>query len=253
MSRLPGEKGQSPVADAHVHLDLLERAADEVEAAGRLGVQWIVGVCMGEASVGRTLELARLFPGRVLPALGLHPWEIRASDAQETLGRIEAQLDLAVAVGEIGLDYAVKTSKPLQKAILRRQLKWALERDLPAIIHCRYSHQSTLEILREMRVPKAVFHWYSGPLETLDALLSAGYLISATPALAYSEKHQEAVRRAPLERILLETDSPVAYRGKEAVPSDVVGVCRSVADLKGCPAPEVAHRTSANLRAFLSI
>ena len=103
----------------------------------------------------------------------------------------------------------------------------------------------------ETGVPQAVFHWYSGPLELIDTIVDRGYFISATPALAYSRMHQEAIRSAPLENILLETDCPVAYEGEEATPSTVVRVCEQVASLKGCSVAEVAGQTTENVKRFL--
>jgi TatD DNase family protein len=96
-----------------------------------------------------------------------------------------------------------------------------------------------------------VHHWYTGPLELIDAIVDRGDFISATPALAYSRMHQEAIRSAPLENILLETDGPVAYEGEEATPSTVVRVCEQVASLKGCSAAEVAGQTTENVKRFL--
>jgi TatD DNase family protein len=106
-------------------------------------------------------------------------------------------------------------------------------------------------MVEETGVPRAVFHWYSGPLELLDTIVDRGYFISATPALAYSRMHQEAIRRAPLENILLETDCPVTYQGQEATPSDVVRVCEQVASLKDCSCEEVAGQTTENVKRFL--
>ena len=91
----------------------------------------------------------------------------------------------------------------------------------------------------------------AGPLELIDAIVERGDFISATPALAYSRMHQEAIRSAPLENILLETDCPVAYEGEEATPSTVVRVCEQVASLKGCSVAEVAGQTTENVKRFL--
>ena len=93
-----------------------------------------------------------------------------------------------------------------------------------------------------------MYHWYTGPLELIDAIVERGDFISA---LAYSRMHQEAIRSAPLENILLETDCPVAYEGEEATPSTVVHVCEQVASLKGCSVAEVAGQTTENVKRFL--
>lgn len=239
------------LVDAHAHLDLLDRAQEEIRNASSLGVLAVIGVSMGAASMDKTLLLKGAFPRTVLPALGLHPWQIDQEDIGETLGRLEANLHQAVAVGEIGLDYRIKTAKPLQIDVFQKQLDLAKGKGLPVIVHCRYSHQRSLQMVRETEVPQAVFHWYSGPLELIDAIVERGFFLSATPALAYSPPHQAAIRTAPLQNILLETDCPVVYQGRQAIPADVTRVCEQVALLKGCSYDEVAGQTTENVKRFL--
>jgi TatD DNase family protein len=164
---------------------------------------------------------------------------------------MEENLEHAVAIGEIGLDYKIKTKKSVQKEWFIRQLNLARQRGLPVIVHCRYSHQRAVLLVEEADVPQAVYHWYTGPLELIDRIVDRGDFISATPALAYSRMHQEAIRSAPLENILLETDCPVAYEGEEATPSTVLRVCEQVASLKGCSPKEVAGQTTENVKRFL--
>jgi len=239
------------LADAHVHLDLLSRVDQALEEARSTGVEMVVGVSMGLSSICVTLELAERYPGFVLPAVGLHPWQIEREDSEKALEKVANCLDRAVAIGEIGLDYGIRTRKAVQKEVFRRQLGMAAERGLPVVVHCRHSHARTLELLKEYRIKRAVFHWYSGPRDVLEALLAEGYLISVTPAVETSPKHREAVQATPLDRLLLETDSPVAYQGREAAPADVVRVCREVARLKEVDPEEAALRTTQALRAFL--
>jgi TatD DNase family protein len=105
----------------------------------------------------------------------------------------------------------------------------------------------------EAKIEKAVFHWYTGSIDLLEKILSAGYFISATPALVYSPPHQEAIRHAPLERILLETDSPVSYQGKEARPKDVRVTWEEVARLKGIDPLIVSQQTTLNASQFFQI
>jgi len=108
-------------------------------------------------------------------------------------------------------------------------------------------------MVKERKIEKAVFHWYSSSLVLLDEILSRGYLISATPALAYSPPHREAIKRAPIERILLETDTPVSYQGREARPKDVQVSLEEVARLKNLDCSVVAEQTTANASKFFGI
>jgi TatD DNase family protein len=129
----------------------------------------------------------------------------------------------------------------------------AIEFDRPVIVHCRFSHRRAFEMVRERKIKRAVFHWYSGPVDLLDKILTEGYFISATPALAYSPPHREAIQRAPIERILLETDTPVSYQGREARPKDVRVSLEEVAKLKRLEPSIVAMQTTANASEFFQI
>ncbi len=153
----------------------------------------------------------------------------------------------------MGLDYRAKVKKARQQAVFERILRLAVDHDKALILHCRYSHVRVLSMILAGGVKKAVFHWYRGSLELLDEILAAGYLISATPALQYSEPHQAAVRHAPLERILIETDCPVEYGGRKAEPRDVLTTAREVARLKGISLEETAAVTSRNTINFYEL
>ncbi len=106
-------------------------------------------------------------------------------------------------------------------------------------------------MVREAGVRRAVFHWYSGPMDVLRDLVDQGYLISATPAVRYSPNHKLAVVETPLENLVLETDCPVEYLGKKSRPMDVIEVCREVASLKGVPCRRVAEVTTGNVLRLL--
>ena len=123
----------------------------------------------------------------------------------------------------------------------------------PVIIHSRRAHEETYELVRKNDLTQAIFHWYSGPLEVLKDLLLQGYSISATPALAYSPKHQEAVAVTPLKQLLLETDSPVRYQGVEARPAQVIQSLTEVARIKRLEKEAVALKTNQNARDMFGI
>jgi TatD DNase family protein len=158
-----------------------------------------------------------------------------------------------VALGEIGLDYRIKAKKDLQWRVFEELLDIAFESNKPIILHCRYSHKRTFEMVKEKKIERAVFHWYSGSVALLDEILSRGYFISATPALVYSPPHQEAIKHAPIEKILLETDTPVSYQGREARPNDVQVSLGEVARLKKLDRLMVAEQTTANASRFFGI
>jgi len=234
-------------------LDELDDLSDALQEAKTAGIKGIIGVGVNVDSNKKILEIAKENHGYVYPALGYHPWQMREDEVEENLSFIREHIDKYIALGEIGLDYKIKVKKDLQWKVFGELLDIALEHDKPIIVHCRFSYRKALEMVVGKGIKRAVFHWYSGPLDLLEEILNNGYFISATPALTYSPPHQEAIKRAPLERILLETDSPVSYQGKEARPKDVWISLREVARLKGVDLKVVAEQTTANASLLFQI
>lgn len=239
--------------DGHAHLDELSDLSESLQEAKTAGVRGIIAVGMEVESNRKVLHIAEVNPGYVYPALGYHPWEIKEEEVRANLSFIRDHARDGVALGEIGLDYKIKVKKELQWKVFGEILDIALESNKPVIVHCRFSHCRAFEMVREKKIERAVFHWYSGPVDLLEKILSMGYFISATPALIYSPPHQEAIQRTPMERILLETDTPVSYQGKEARPKDVRISLEEVAKLKRTEPSIVAVQTAANASAFFQI
>ena len=241
------------MVDSHAHLEELEDLPESLREAKAAGVCGIIAVGMDIESNRKVLQIAAANPQFVYPALGYHPWQIKKEEVGANLSFIQDHVEKGVALGEIGLDYKIKVKKELQWKVFERLLDIALESNKPVIIHCRYSHQRALESVKEKKIKHAVFHWYSGPVDLLEEILSMGYFISATPALVYSPPHQEAIKRAPLDRILLETDTPVSYQGREARPKDVHVSLAEVARLKRLEPYRVALQTMVNASQFFEI
>ena len=229
-----------PAIDGHAHLSELKDLDRAINEARRHGVRAIIGVGMDLRSNRRTLDIAEQYPGFVFPTVGYHPWEIRQGEIKDTLSFVETHIDRCIAIGEVGLDYKVKVKKQLQREVFERIVGLSVRYDKPLILHCRYSHQRVFDTIRDAGVKKAVFHWYSGPADLVAEIVSAGYHVSATPALRYSPPHREGIRQAPLERILVETDCPVAYGGTESRPGDVRKTVAEVARIKGIPVDKAA-------------
>ncbi len=242
-----------PLIDVHAHLEELSDLTLALSNAKALGIKGIVAVGMDLESNKKTLKIAQFNRGFVFPAIGFHPWRVREDGMEVNLSFIEDHLKECIALGEIGLDYKVSVKKELQLEVFDRILTLATKWDKPVILHSRFSHKRTYEMVGEMGIKRALFHWYSGPLDLLNKILESGYFISATPALAYSPQHQEAIKKTPIERILLETDSPVIYQGKESRPIDVRISLEEVSRLKGLDPKVVAKETTLNAVHFFQI
>jgi TatD DNase family protein len=241
------------LVDVHAHLDGLDDLSKLIREAKEAGVVGIIAVGVDIESNKKILKIVGENHGYIYPALGYHPWEIREEEVEKNLSFVRDHVKECVALGEIGLDYKIKVRKELQWKVFGELLSIASESNKPIIVHCRFSHQRALEMVKENKIKRAVFHWYTGSLNLLDEISSMGYFISATPALIYSPPHQEAINRAPLERILLETDTPVNYQGKESRPKDVCITLEEVARFKGLDPVMVAKQTTANASEFFQI
>ena len=239
--------------DGHAHLNEIEDVDAALARAQEAGVTGIVAVGMDLASNRATLELHRRFPQLVYPAVGYHPWSITPEGIEENLAFVQEHLAECVALGEVGLDYRAKVKKKLQQEVFAALLELAAREEKPVIIHTRFSQVRAHRMVKEAGLAKAVFHWYSGPLEVLEEILADGYFISATPALAYSPPHQAAVQAAPLSRILMETDAPVVYQDQESEPADLVSTERELSRVKGVELSQVIAATTANTRRFYNI
>ncbi len=235
--------------DTHAHLDHIKNLPTAIENAVNAGVCGIVAVSEGYSSSKRNLEIikeSKNCPINIYLAMGIHPSEADLEDVGKVQDLIRENASYVKAIGEIGLDYWYKwvrkdeERKKRQQQVFISLLKLAIELDIPVIIHSRGAWKDCVDIAIGLGIKKAVFHWYSGPLDVLDKILEAGYCISATPSLVYSPQAQDAVRHAPLSMILIETDSPVYYKsspsmndGFYAEPKDVFRVVDAYVRLLG--------------------
>lgn len=249
--------------DTHVHLDELENIELAFEEAREKGIVAIVAVGSDYESNTKILELSQTYNAFVFPALGLHPWQLtklEPSEVDKTLQFIEENITAVVAIGEIGLDYHKRllevVPKEMQKKVLLRLLTLAKRYDKPVIIHSRYAWKDAFLMASEVGVEKAVFHWFTGFSSTLNNIINSGYFISATPAAEYHEEHRRAVKAAPIDQFLLETDSPVTY-GREsryrASPADVARSLRAASQLREVNQTIIAEKTTQNAITLFSL
>ena len=251
--------------DTHAHLEEVSNLDEAIEKARDCGLIAIVAVGVNYESNNRILEIAEKYNGFVFPALGCHPQNLgeTSEEIEHNLQFIEDNIENAVAIGEIGLDYhkraKQKAGKDTQHKVLMDVLNIAMRFEKPVSVHSRYSWKDCLRIVRESKVQKAVFHWYSGPISVLSELHEAGYFTSATPAVEYGAEHTQAIKETPFDNLMLETDTPVVYhRGTDLArpsePADVATkVLQAVANLKGANPETVAKDTTDNAIEFFSL
>jgi TatD DNase family protein len=252
---ISGSENMYRLVDTHAHLDEIENLDQAIGEARSAGVIAIVAVGANYESNNKALEIAQGYRGFVYPALGLHPWNLKPAEIEHNLEFIEMHIDEAIAIGEIGLDYHKRVravaEKDTQKSVLRQLLALARRYDKLVSIHSRYAWRDALDLVQEARIEKAVFHWFTGPSSVLRDIIEQGYFISATPAVEYHEEHRRAIKEIPLERLLLETDSPVVYgRGREfefeARPAAVLKSLKGAANLRSVSENQIAEITTEN-------
>lgn len=215
------------------------------------------------------IRLAGQWPS-LFATIGIHPHE--ASFADESILAQLKQLSShakVIAWGEIGLDYFYDHSpREIQRQVFARQMELAAQARLPIIIHCRPSDgsdnawQDTLELLRSNWAPtglRGILHCFTGEWRHAEAALGMGFLISFSGNVTFPKADgiREVAARLPLERILIETDSPylapVPHRGKRNEPAFVVKVAEKLAQLRGVTPQEIGQATSENFYRFFHI
>lgn len=254
------------IIDTHAHIDHIEHWQEALDEAAQAGVEAVVAVTVDLASMKKTLLIRRtVHRPQIHVALGIHPGNINREEVDETLKFMREQIAQAAAVGEIGLDFWYKwvrkddAKKNEQRDVFRRQLEIAREFDKPVIVHTRGTWREGFETVKSLGLKKALFHWYSGPLDVLDDILQEGYFVSTSPSVAHNPQSREAMAHARIEQTLIETDSPVFYRtaegdeGFQATPKDVFRTLSAYAQLKGMDQEKVRTVVNANARRFFSL
>lgn len=248
------------IIDTHAHLYDLKDPDQVLLEAGQAGVSDVIVLGVDAASNEQHLQLlARTwsaFHPRLHLAIGIHPGNITTAAATEaSLALIRSHAQKIVAVGEIGLDYHYKWvvndegKQKEQRDVFERQLILAKEFDLPVVVHARNAFRDALDMTLASGAQKADFHWFTGPLDILKEILDAGYRVSVSPAVAYSQEAQAVARYVPLDRLLIETDTPV--RGW--TPKDVWRSLEALSLIKGLAQEDLLDQVNRNARNFFGV
>lgn len=250
------------LTDTHCHLfyeDLKNNLSDVLKRAEELGVNRFICVATNMEDARECLLLGETHDN-IFASVGVHPHD--AKDAPEDF--VDQIYDLMtfdsmVAVGEIGLDYFRNISDPeIQKDVFRTQMEIAQELNKPIIFHNRDADQDMIKILKEFPDVRGVAHCFSSNLETANAFLDLGYYISFSGNLTFKNSHlPEVAKELPLDRILVETDSPylspVPHRGKPNEPGRTRFVAEKLAAIHGVSLELIAEKTTENATSLFQI
>jgi TatD DNase family protein len=248
--------------DSHAHLTAEQFAPDldaVIARAQEAGVERILTLGTDVASSRAAIALAEKY-APVYAAVGVHPEVARTASLQdvETIRELAAAPKV-VAIGEIGLDYYWdKESADLQQQFFERQLELAVELSLPVAIHDREAHEQVIRTLESLsgRGVRGVLHSFSGDEAMAQEALALGFFISFAGPVTFLNAHKPPAiaRTVPLEKLLVETDSPYLsphpLRGRRNEPANVTRVAGRIAELKGLGVWEVAAQTAQNARAL---
>lgn len=240
--------------DTHAHLcdPLFASDLGEVlERARGAGVAGVVAVAETADESLHNLRLAERHPGTVYAAAGLFPTHIDPEQAGRVAALIRRERPRFTAIGEVGLDYwkvQDGDEREIQREIFGRFIDLSLEIDLPLNVHSRAAGAPTIALLLERGARRVQLHAFDGRASRALPAVEAGFFFSIPPSVVRSRQKQKLVERLPLSSLLLETDSPVLGPSPEErnEPANVIVALRAVAEIKGCPMPEVAEAMAAN-------
>lgn len=255
------------IVDSHCHLDALDyenlhkNIADVVEKARARDVKHLLAIGVTLSRFEQAYETLSEFDNISL-ACGVHPldFEEEPYDADRLL-RL-AQDKKVIAIGEIGLDYYYSADNKMeQQAVFASQINIANQLDKPVIIHTRSAGDDTIAMLRDHQAEKCggVIHCFTETLDFAKKALDLGFYISCSGIITFknAESIREAIRYVPVDRLLVETDSPylapVPYRGKENQPAYTREVCEYVAALKGLSMEAFAQISTQNFERLFKI
>tara|TARA_B110000196_G_scaffold307445_1_gene307088 strand:+ start:349 stop:1125 length:777 start_codon:yes stop_codon:yes gene_type:complete len=249
--------------DTHCHLDKLDSTPEEaVNEAKDAGVKRMLTISVDEPSLDFVSNAVQQFP-EVYGSVGFHPHDASAmSDSLENKIRQLAQdEDKLIAIGEIGLDYHyLSCPVEVQQRVFRQQLMLAEELNLPVVMHSREAEADTLNILKEIPVKSlGVAHSFTSSFEMARTLVEMGWYLGINGIVTFknTEDLREVVRWLPLEKMLLETDSPfltpVPFRGKPNKPAHIPVIATFISELRDISLQELAEQTNENAQRLFKL
>ena len=252
------------IFDTHAHYDDAQFDADRealLSAMPENGVGLILDPGCDLESSRAAIALAEQYP-HIYAAVGYHPENCAPyTDADLDILRRLAQHPKVVAIGEIGLDYYWEQNPPkeFQQAVFRAQLALARELSLPVIVHDRDAHADCLAIVKEFPEVRGVFHCYSGSVEMARELWKLGWYLGLDGPVTYKNARRtvEVAAEVPLERLLLETDSPymapVSKRGTRNDSRNIVHIAEKIAEIRNMTADAIIRVSAENGRRLFGI
>lgn len=247
--------------DTHAHLYSEEFDEDRKEAIQRAldkGITEFYLPAIDSESHGKMLHLENEYPGQIFSMMGLHPCYVKPESWENELEIVKKYLDERSfpAIGEIGIDlYWDKSTLDIQVKVFEQQIDWAIEKDLPIVIHTRESFDETFEVLERKKHPKlrGIFHCFSGNVEQAKHAIDLNFILGIGGVVTFKNgKIDQFLNEIPLDKIVLETDSPylapVPFRGKRNESSYLDLVAGKLVNIYNKDFAEIDRLTSENAK-----
>lgn len=251
--------------DTHTHLysdqfdedrtEMIQRALDK-------GVEKFFLPAIDSETHEKMLLVETEYPGKIFSMMGLHPCSVQPDSWENELKLVQNYLDQRdfVAIGEIGIDlYWDKSTLDIQVKAFEQQIDWAIQKDIPIVIHSRESFDETFEVLERKKHPKlrGIFHCFSGNLEQARQAIDLQFVLGIGGVVTFKNgKIDQFLNQIPLDKIVLETDSPylapVPFRGKRNESSYVELVAGKLVDIYGKDFAEIDRITTENANKIFS-
>ncbi|HUP16309.1 MAG TPA: TatD family hydrolase [Acidimicrobiia bacterium] len=239
------------LVDAHTHLDKYgDDEIEEVLAAIERQRILTLTVADGPASFVRAEAIAARST-LVMAGFGIHPSV--AHEYAESMDEVCKIANRSPFIGEVGLDYRLVTDEALyvsQRQVFAMLLDLARDQDKLVNVHCAGAEQDTADILRYHRIDRAIIHWYSGPLDILSELVTAGYMLSLGVEVMHSSHIRDVARAVPSDQLLTETDNPGGLRwltGEVGQPQVISDIVSELATVRGVHLEELAATVQSNM------
>ncbi|RUM59008.1 MAG: TatD family deoxyribonuclease [Persephonella sp.] len=242
--------------DTHAHLDMLKTKQDLIESIEKL--DYIITIGCDIEEIYKAVDIANRYDN-VFASVGFHPYDVKDLDIDkvEILKELALKNKKVVGIGETGLDYYRDiTPKEKQWKFFEKQIELAKELNLPLIVHSRSANEDTVRILESYAPFKAsgIIHCFGGDMDMMEKCVDLGFYISFAGNITYPKANslREVLKKTPLDRLLLETDSPFLSpqkrRGKPNKPSNIFYTLEYVADFLGMEKEELEKITDGNVK-----
>ncbi|MCS7106158.1 MAG: TatD family hydrolase [Candidatus Aenigmarchaeota archaeon] len=247
--------------DVHCHLEQEDYSQDreEVIRECKKELKAIITCCAHPKDLDLTLSLVEKYKDFVFATVGIHPEyvkEVSEEEKKSFFQKVKDNVEKIVGIGETGLDFfwvKEKEWQEKQKELFIEFIELAKDLDLPIIIHSREAYDEAVEILEQENTKKVLLHMF-GANHLVKRIVDNGWFVSTNTILLKSKKHKKVVRDVPLERIMLETDSPwLSPSGKRNTPLSVKIVAEKIAEIKKVSFEDVKKITTENALKFFNI